>query len=485
MHRSLSTVLLLVAACAPEYEDVPVKLVGVGYNPEEVGPSPTPYGGVLEYSLVNFTGAGLSLAMMSLGSFVEMNPDNLGAKAPYRAVYGFSYMFDTKLSAADSLGGITSVPPDVEETCYTTFEATGPIGSFTTVDVGSYMDFRSSDGKGGFRLDRLPADYPANAQDMFIYYSSFDTWQSAPFPEDRGQENYQVLRKANFPLGQSMEFSFPGALAPAEAPVSSLPQPSEAVGNTVFTLPNDLGPVMLSWDGPRVDSFGAAVLDGSGNPIPDGPQATCLSFSASENAPTAPEECAGGGGLGSEGQTYIGPWDTADGTVTFKWVPNTNNPNEIVSLAVRFLGSIDEETDPNYMIRAVPDNGATGDEPPVAAYPCQEGEWVFDEATYTNAQGDISPALQGDPFHNLAELTCRLADDGEFVLTEEMLLEAYTYAQRYGAEGAVFYLARSTEAEIVVPPVMNSYEQKLEISPVKLTSRVIDIGRFWYDGGAQ
>lgn len=453
---------LLMAACAPQYEDVPVKMVGVGYNPEEVGPSPTPYGGVLEYSLVNFTGGGLSLAMMSLGSFVELNPDNLGGKPPYRAVYGFSYMFDTKLTAADSLGGITSVPPDVEETCYTTFEASGPIGSFTTVDVGSYMEFRSADGKGGFRMDRLPSDYPANAQDMFIYYSAFDSWQSAPFPEDRGQEDYEPLRKANFPLGQSMEFSFPGGLAPKEAPVSSLPQPSDAVGNTVFTLPNELGGVRMVWDGPSFDGYGAVVN-------PEGPQVTCLNYSSPTEVPDDAASCTGGL-AGQDGQIYTGPWDTSDGKLTFQWEPNADSPNEIVSLAVRFLGPV-ERDNPDFLVRD-------------ANTPCQEGEWVFDPA-YENADGELIPALNGNPLHNLSELTCRLADDGEFTLTEDMLQEALTYAQRYGAEGAVFYLARSTEADIVVPPVMNSYEQKLEISPIKLTSRVVDIGRFWYGGGVQ
>jgi hypothetical protein len=112
----MNTRLLLLAflgalACAPDYDESPTKLVGVGYDPEEIGPSPTPYGGVVEYSWVNFAGGGLSLALMGLGSFDEVGPSMLGYAPPYAAVYGFSYVFDTKLSAADSLGGVTSVPP--------------------------------------------------------------------------------------------------------------------------------------------------------------------------------------------------------------------------------------------------------------------------------------------------------------------------------------------------------------------------------------
>ena len=106
--RKPTLILLLLAACIPDYKDADVKLVGVGYNPDEIGPSPTPYGGVVEYSLINFSGAGLSLAMMQLGSLGEISEANFGSKAPYRAVYGFSYMFDSQLTAADSLGGVTS-----------------------------------------------------------------------------------------------------------------------------------------------------------------------------------------------------------------------------------------------------------------------------------------------------------------------------------------------------------------------------------------
>jgi hypothetical protein len=105
---------------------------------------------------------------------------------------------------------------------------------------------------------------------------------------------------------------------------------------------------------------------------------------------------------------------------------------------------------------------------------------VFDDA-YETADGNFSPALRGDPFNNVAELTCRLADDGEYSLTSAQLEEALTYARSRGAQGVVFYLARSTEVEAEVPAAMDQYRQKLKISPIKLTSRAIDIGRFWFE----
>ena len=86
----IMTLLLTLLACAPDYQDVAVKTVGVGYDPEQIGPSPTPYGGVVEYSWVNFAGGGLSLALMQLGSFDEVGPNMVGFAPPYAAVYGFS-----------------------------------------------------------------------------------------------------------------------------------------------------------------------------------------------------------------------------------------------------------------------------------------------------------------------------------------------------------------------------------------------------------
>ena len=504
--KTLLPLLALVPAlsCAPAYDDIPVKLVGVGYDPDEIGPSPTPYGGVVEYSWVNFAGGGLSLAMMSLGSYDEVGPEMVGYSPPYAAVYGFSYIFDTKLSAADSLGGVTSVPPEVDDTCYTTFQAAGPLGSFKTVDVGSWMQFSTEDGEGGLRLDRLPGDYPDDEQDLFIYYSTFDFWAADAIyglvPKvdsdrvDRMQET--LVRRRNFPFGENVEFSFPGALARQEAPIGSLPRPSASVGNATFALPTRPGGVQIAWTGVRYDAYGHTLADGE--------QSTCLSFAAPGVVPEGPDGCANAdstdpGGL--PGQVYTGPWDTEDGKVAFRWTaPDDANPDEFVSLAVRFLGPVDRE-DTNFGERVVlvtPDDDASsawrasvraGDIPNDAEQPlgrraptaCEDGaEWVFDDA-YETASGDYAPALHGDPMNNVAEVTCRLRDDGEFVLSSEIVEEALTYARMHGAEGAVFYLARSTEVEAIVPPAKDQYRQKLDISPIKLTSRAIDIGRFWLE----
>jgi hypothetical protein len=516
MHKRILSLLTTTApvialgamvSCAPDYADAPTKLVGVGYNPDEIGPSPTPYGGVVEYSWVNFAGGGLSLALMGLGSFDEVGPDMVGYAPPYAAVYGFSYIFSTKLAAADSLGGVTSVPPEVDDTCYTTFEAGGPIGSFKTVDVGSWMEFRTLDDnhEGGLRFDRNPRNYPADKENVFVYYIGLDYWAAQASyslyatpdtTNNPGSLASKVLRQRNFPAGEPVEFRFPGAVASSDAPIASIPRPSSAVGNTDYILPNLPGGVEMEWSGPRYDPWGNELDAGSD-------VKTCLSFAAPTlTTPEGAEDCTDADRPDSSdylGQMYTGPWDTDDGKVTFHWTPGQSD-DEFVSIAVRFLGPVDR-TDPNYTERVVEvqptDNAVstwnsarragsipngmdcpTGRRSPT---PCEEGgEWVFDDA-YETADGQLAPAMRGDPFHNVAELTCRLKDDGEYTLTADQLDEAITYARRAGAQGAIFYFARSTEAEADVPPAKDQYNNRLVITPVKLTSRAIDIGRFWFE----
>jgi hypothetical protein len=493
--------LLALFSCAPEYKDVPVKVVGVGYDPQEIGPSPTPYGGVVEYSWVNFSGAGLSLALMQLGSFDEVGPDMVGFAPPYAAVYGFSYLFTEKLPAADSLGGVTSVPPEAEESCYTTFEASGPIGSFKTVDVGDYMELVTANGEGGLRLERNPAQYPADAENAFAYYSSIDLWTSAPMyalvPNGKGNRpddmEKVLVHKASFPSGEAVAFRFPGGVPPQYAPVGSVPVPSAVAGTTELKVPSLPGGVQLEWKGPRFDNYGHEV--GA-----SGEQRTCLAFSGSAAVdPQGPAECVEAiNAAAAVGQIYTGPWDAEDGQVLFRWEPGAD-ANEYVSLSVRFLGPVDRN-DPNFAREIVYEEAPRGvtvawnaqagknfpdvDAPAGTRAPTaceEEGAYEFDP-NYTTDAGDLIPAMRGDPFHNMAEVTCRLRDDGEFALTNAIVADALTYARAHGSEGVVFYFGRSNEAEVEVPDAMDNYGNRKSITPIKVASRAIDIGRFWFEG---
>ena len=81
------------------------------------------------------------------------------------------------------------------------------------------------------------------------------------------------------------------------------------------------------------------------------------------------------------------------------------------------------------------------------------------------------------------EVTCRLANDGTFTLTEEMLEDALAYGQMRGIGGVVFYLSRETEAEATMPAAKDLYDQRHDITPVRLTARSVRIGRFWWGQG--
>jgi hypothetical protein len=110
-----------------------------------------------------------------------------------------------------------------------------------------------------------------------------------------------------------------------------------------------------------------------------------------------------------------------------------------------------------------------------------EGAYEFDPL-YTDAAGELIPSMRGDPFHNMAEVTCRLADDGEFALSSAIIADALAYARAHGSEGVVFYFARSNDAEVEVPDAMDNYGNRKSITPIKVASRAIEIGRFWFEG---
>lgn len=496
-------VLALLVGCAPDYQNSDVKLVGVGYNPEEIGPPSEPSGGILEYSYVDFAGAALSLGMMGFASTDPIGPDMGGYGPPYNAVSTFGYVFSEKLPGAESVG-LTAVPPEVEDSCYTAWSTSGPLGSFETVDVGSKVSILSEDGTSGVNIDRYPTDYPGDAQDAFVYYISFEQYRAqATMGHIPGETNKPdkmsevILQPANFPFGQELNVSFPGGFAPDYAPISSMPLPSSSAGETRLRLPTDPGGIMMSWNGPRYNAWGQA--EGA-----DGAYSTCLMYRRDDTlVPGDPADCTGmaaSQSINVEGQMYTGPWDTTDGNVTFKWVANEAS-DDVVSLSVRFLGPVDEE-DPAFKeeVVVVPSNGksaaawatAQTDGAIPADYECPDGrraptpcetegaQWLLDDNLH-DVNGKLVPWMRGDPNDHLAEVTCRVKDDGEFVLTSAMVEEALTYGRAHGAQGAVFYFSRGVQADMTVPDVRDSYNKRHTITPVKLASRAVEIGRFWFE----
>jgi len=489
---------LVLVGCGRATVPSDVKMVGVGNNPDEIGPPPIPYGGVVEYNWFDFEGGGLSLGFAGLLSFDEVNGD-MGFTPPYSLVYGFSYMFDAKLEGAVSAGTIQPLPTN-EDTCYTSFEATGPIGSFTTTDVGTSITFASTESDAAFSIGRVPADYPPETRDMFVYYSEISGWRpyaaTGLVPGETNstlEMDEQILRPANFPFGETVAMSFPGGFALERAPVGSLPLPSSYVGDQEFVVPHEQEGVRLSWSGPRYDLSGALIAEGA--------QATCLDYFWPEGtaAPDDAEGCAEASFdyAGETGQIYTGPWGTEDGEVMFEWtVPETAIEGEKVSLSIRLLGAVDREDFEyfgSYMVNYESDDPRCGR----AAMSCEEGEWAFDPAlmsidwvdpldarcgdgSYPLDEAPLIPSLQGDPMHTMTEVTCLLADDGEFILSDDVMATAYDFAEQYGAQGAVFLFGRNNSIEAEVPDVKNAYDHRKVITPVLVNARTIEMGRFWF-----
>ncbi len=468
-------------ACGRDATDADVRMVGVGSDPEEIGPSPTAYGGVVEYDHVELAGGGLSLAHMGLGSYDEIGPQTIGFAPPYSGIIGFSYLFDTRLTAADTLAFVGATPPTTEDTCYTAFSPEGPIGSFTTLDVGDYMQFETADGNSRFRMGRVPADYPPDPQDLFIYYSSVEEY--APYsrthlapaagsddPRDMVEE---VWKYANYPFGSEMIFSFPGGFSRFDQPVGSIPRPSSSVGNTSVQMPDPLGGVLIDWEGPRYDNLGEILVE-------DGLQSRCIEYYGErELAPAVATDCDTPVELPDDsgydsftGQIYTGPWDTADGKVNLHWTPQEHGDQ--VALTVRFMAAADPHN-PDYLLPQVDDR-------PALACEEEDAEFVTDESLFPD--GEPGPALQGDPMSRMVEVTCLLADDGEYTLENSQLEDAVAYAQAHGAGGAVFFLSRGTETEVEVPDAKDQYDQKHEITPIKVTTRAVRVGRFHWSAAA-
>ena len=513
---SLLLVLAMsVAACGRPATPADVKMVGVGNNPEEIGPAPEEFGGLIEYDYMDLAGGALSIGAFGFTSYEEVNPAFMSFRPPYALIYGLAFIFQDRVARPDMHHGSVGVPPTLPDTCWTNKDPMAFLGA-RTVDVGDGVGFVATEEEMGapiadFGMDRVPEEYPPDMQDVFVYYQGIESWVAEPLTslvrgatDDPMDMTEKVVRPSNFVAGSTMNFSFPGGISPAEAPVSSIPLPS-AAGAGEIVMPALPGSVLLSWDGPLWDSTGAQLAEG-------GEQNSCMRYLAGDVAPESVEDCDAEVAIGNEspnvpGQIYTGPWDTADGTVTFNWEPGLEGDGEVI-LNVRFLGPVDP-TNENFVVEkvsvapedapqrmhnqwenALEEGTVTGDLPdgfrdPLPCEDEEEIDYVFDPSLgRVDDEGnlvEVVPALQGDPGKNVAEVSCLLEDDGEFVLDMDMLGNAFSYAESRDAEGALFYFGRVNSAEMTVPAVRDQQGARRDITPVMLRSHAMKIGRFWFD----
>ncbi len=519
-HRLLGVALfgLLSVACGRDNSSEDFRLAGAGLDPETIGPEPELHGGLVEYNWVNFAGAGLPLSVLGLASFTEAGPDLSSFAPPYAAVTGFGYVFERDEPAPDTLFGSWSPPPNVVGSCYTNYDPRSFISSL--VDVGSEIRFRAEEADTYYRIGRRPALYGPNAESVFPVYFAFETWRNEAlyykvFPDgsdELSDHREELAFGRNFPHGELVQISFPGALPPEEASFGSIPAPLSAAGeNDVMRLPNRSDGVVLQWAGPSYDALGnLAKADGELN-------TTCLTYAAPAATPESPDDCLAEVDPveAPAGQVYTGPWEAADGKVSLFYtsmveLDEDGNPveepvEETIAVSVRFLGplDLDDEYKREYVVEVPPSDTVTrtwenswgasipegtptanGRRPAVS---CEddEAEWLLDDDLF---QADESPvlALEGEPSHRLAEVTCLMPAPGpgetaQFDLTMDMIQDAYDYAADHGAEGAMFYVSRGTSMNLTTPPVRDAYGKLRETSTVKVVSNAVSLGRFHYD----
>jgi hypothetical protein len=498
--------LLGSVACGRDATEADYKLAGVGLNPEEISPTPTDYGGIASYDYIEFSGAALSLGLMGLLSFDSSGPTTNTFEPPYGLVYGSTFFFESAVPAPDALFGSFASGPDKIGHCHTVFEPRSYLSGIA--DAGTSVDFVSANGEG-FSIGRRPLAYPPDASKVFPYYSDLAGYRASPRvwrnPSAKDTTDLKTWQeedvgRPNFPFGEQVSFSFKGAIPAAEATFGSIPQPFDS--GEIHPLPSKSNGVLLSWVGPQFSGDGIQLSD-------EGENSVCMQYASSGETPENPADCIDyitieppKEGQFDRGRMYTGPWDT-EGGVLVKWIPSASGIDEKISISVRFLGDVDEGYDPfveevvimdkNSDVQAAWDaairsgtipEGAecpeTGSRP---ALPCDEDiAFEFDPAL---RRGDgYIPSMQGDPLSTLAETTCTVDDvAGEFLISEEVLEQALSYARQHKAKGAIFYINRTTKTVLDIPPARDSYGSKKEAGEMLIVSNAVQIGRFWVQPG--
>lgn len=510
---------LLLTGCGRETTPTGYKLAGVGGNPDEIAAVPNEYSGLISYDWVEFSGAALPLALVGLVGFDGVAPDpGLPFKPPYSVVHSSARILDDTFPATDALFGSFGVAPTVEGRCHTVYEPASYINGLT--DVGSSIAIQNADGTAGVELGRRPLAYPPDVQDIFPTYHSLEAYRTQDqthrvatdgLAQDLAEMAQGVVSRKNFPFGDQMFVSFPGALPTSEANFSSIPVPYRG-DDVPHVLPTRPSGVMMTWSGPQYSSDGVEV--GSGQ------ISTCMQFVPHESVPSSAADCASHQELGEpgsaddlpRGQMYTPPWETDNG-ITFEWIVPDSAVDEVVSITVRFLGPLDEED--NRLVESVvsvpPSDEARsawstaqsqGFIPDGASIPdgrrearaCEESgdfEFLFDDGLQQGS--GYVPSLQGSPFRTMSEVICNVGDEpsgsinldgteystASFTLSKDLLENALTYGRQQGAQGAVFYFNRTTKQPLELPAVRDHVGNRRKTESVIIVSNAAQLGRFW------
>ncbi len=500
---------LLFSSCGYNTGEAGVKPVGVGYDPGELFPGPEPRGGLVDAVLMQLKGTNLDLGVTGLfnsnGSFTQHGSE------PFESVLSFAYFFSPAINAADEWQFVSPKGPDLNEACFIQINNRGPLGAFTTVDVGDRLTFSNNaeDPSDLTRLELLrdPQSYPLNTTSVSITYSALDIFNPG-FP------GYP----SNWAFGEEVAMHFDGGLPPDGTPIASIPRPSDAAdaradkeaGDPTLWSPQDLTGVRVS-NRESVDNHVAESLPmvyAPDAPLPY-PLANDRVVHVSWDAPPEAER------LSQVTMTLklLGadePYQTdADDFCVPAAAPEESVVGDEVAYDVYVQGKdnwCDEDFEPDATLGNNEsdaddfsgtdnchdglDNDGDGrcDE-----YGCMVGD-VWQVPDPQCARHELKTSACGSdnlctdvgggrsPDEHLGELICTAADDGDFVFPTaqiERLLERLGDVQ---IEGAVLGVSRVTEELVQVPLARDQIGNEDNINPVRLRLAQVQFGRLaWED----
>lgn len=508
--------------CGHDSSPAGSKQIGVGLEPGQIQSTPEPRGGLIDYALVDLRGRWLDFGSTITGLYGAGDAFT-SAEDPFHAVFGFSYVFTPALTAADEVSLVSPKGPDAIDTCFPLINNVGPLGSFTTVDLGDGMQIRDRASAGKrtrFTLDRNPLDYPERTSDVFIYYIGAQPWLAREYIDADPLGWAQEHLASNWAFDEEMELYFGGGIPPENAPVASIPLPSDVIderaGKTTAESPRITTPSEL--DGLVVSTS----EDGSG--------AVPVEFDA--ESPGLPS-----------------PWDGTSGALlNVGWVALDEDGGGQVTVAVRLLGSVPDGTtvpcpddpgrqcgctietdgsgapvldlygnavddcDPEYAALAaagIDDGhegfGATATDPMDCANGLDDdgdggcdstgcygslGEWLPPDIEcprlYPISQCDPE-ALTCQPTGGsrdtdgfVGELVCTAADDGSFTIGADDLESLEARVDMSRVRGAILVVSRTREDLVQLPLVRNETGGAADINPVRLRASHMVVGRLAY-----
>ncbi|MEE2828818.1 MAG: hypothetical protein VX498_06500, partial [Myxococcota bacterium] len=424
----------------------------------------------------------------------------------------FSYFFSPSIVAADELSLLTPKGPDVEDACFVRANARGPLGSFRTVDVGENMLFTNNAEDPALRTEfimgRNPQDYPVNTSTVFIYYVG-----TSPLRTD------DPILPDNWPYGEDVEMHFEGALPPENAPVASIPLPSDAAdeeagkeaGHPVVFTPDELTGVQVS---NRLDDQGLVPLrfepTSSGLPDPRGNDGV---LHVRWDEPTTEEADTHvtvsilllAEGEGSKTINAVGVEDfcvpaepmEVDGLRDDAWFieynarkgnwcdsdyePDLELGNDEFGLNILGVdtchnGSDDDGDGTCDEGGCLADDGVTWlvPDPSCARHSYKTSFCGSDNLCYTTGGERSSDG-------HLAELVCTATDDGEFVASADLVDELVSEVGEEAIAGAVLKVVRTSEELIQVPMVRDQIGNADNINPVRLRASQMQFGRLEWE----